>query len=225
MQTWFKIASPYRNVLNCVLSYFSLSHTWFKITSPYCNALNCTLSTLASDISNKLFLCRNTPIKLSLRNYFSIYLLFSKHKPFHPILFRHSNFHFQIQVHFHFSITFYIQPYSRLISHVDAYTTQQHCIFLATHDSRGHEIQQHCILLTTHESRLTRTWNPTTLHTSHDSRVTTHENMESNNTAYFSRLTTHENIKLNDCMFLSTHDDSRVTCFRRVYMIIIFFYR
>ena len=154
---------------------------------------------------------------ISQSNYHSeiispFYLIFSKHKPFHPPLFRHSNFHFQIQVHFHLSITFYIQPYSRLISHVDAYTTQQHCIFLANHDSRGHESQQHCILLTTH-----------------DSRVTTHENMKSNNTAYFSRLmthdsrlTTHENMKLNDCMLLSTHDDSRVTCFRRVYMIIFY---
>ena len=72
--------------------------------------------------------------------------LFSKHKPFCPLLFRHSNFYFQIQVHFHLSITFYIQPYSRLISHVDAHTTQQHCILLTTHhDSR----------LTTRDSRLT----------------------------------------------------------------------
>ena len=131
---------------------------------------------------------------------------------------------------------FYIRSsFKYILAHADEYTTQQHYILLATHeylkpnntayDSRVTTHNDSQRLTTTHgDSRLTthETWNPTTLHTTHDSQrlTTTHNNSrrltathESRGeiwnpiTAYFSRLT-------------RTHDVSRVTCFKRMYMII-----
>ena len=113
-------------------------------------------------ISNKLFLCENMPIKISLQSFFFILSFIFKT---HCISFDLSNFHFQIQAHYHHSISFYIQLHPRLISRINEYTVQQHCILLTmTHESRESETQS--------------------LHTSNDSRVKTHEKLKPNHCVF-----------------------------------------
>ena len=139
----------------CVRIPFSFSRNWSKVASPYCICFN--LYTINSQISpriilNKLFLCRNAPIKIYPKIISLLYLLFLKYKPFCLSFFPFSNFPFQIQAHFHFSITFYIQLYSRLNSYVDAYTTQPLFLYF----SRLMRTWKYLFL---YFSRLMRTWN------------------------------------------------------------------
>ena len=148
--------------------------------------------------------------------YFVLSFLIFKTQTVLPPLFRHSNFHFQIQVHFHLSITCYIQPYSRLISHVDAYTTQQHCILLTTHSTHPiystHRLTDSLDFLNLFDSqRLTTTHNDsqrlTTTHNDSQRLTTTHNNsLDFPNLFDSQRLTTTHN---DSQRLTTTHNDSQ----------------